>query len=116
MRRFERRGNIGSSAKTGIDEPPLAELFESVGINCAALRLDEHWTVPVDAEPLEIPVNVINELGPRAGLVEILDAQTEFAAGFARPRVAENRAVSVSQMQPSGGRRRETGDDHAAAP
>ena len=96
------------------DETP--QFLERLGINGAAPRLDEHRLVPVETEPAQVLINAIDEFAAAAGCVEILDAQQEFAVAFPRPRVAEERAVSVSQMQPSGGRRREAADDHPRPP
>jgi hypothetical protein len=58
----------------------------------------------------------IDEFGPASRLVEVLDPKQELPAMLARPRMTEHRAKSVSQVQPSGRRRREAGGDQPFAP
>jgi hypothetical protein len=54
----------------------------------------------------------IDELGPAARPIEILDPEQEFAAAFARALVAKGSAVRMAKMQPSGRRRREPRHNH----
>src|SRR5438067_2487044 len=110
MRRFERCGDVGTRAEAGIDEPLRPQLLERFGVNGAAMRLNEQWLIPLEPQPDQVLIDAVDELGPAARWVEILDAQQELAAALPRSRVPEERAVSVSQMQPSSGRRREAGD------
>ncbi len=73
--------------KQAIDQPALAQPVERLGIASRALRLDQHRLVPIEAQPAQILEDAVDELGPAAALVEILDPQQEFAAAFARPRM-----------------------------
>ena len=67
-------------------------------------------------EPAKVFENPFHELGPAAGLVEVLNPQQELAAARFRPLMAEHGAVSVAQMQPSGRRRREAGGNQPRPP
>ena len=68
--------------KQAIGEAALLERVERSLIGGGALRLDEDRLVPVEPEPAQVLEDAVDELGPAAGLVEILDPQQEFAAAL----------------------------------
>ena len=106
-------GDVGAGAEAGIDEALLAKPLERCRVGRATLRLHQHRLGPLEPEPFQVREDAVDELGPAARLVEILDAQQELAAAFARADCAKHGAVSVAEMQPSGRRRREARDYHA---
>ena len=108
VRRGQRLGDVGAGAEAGIDQARALQALERGRIRGRPLRLDQHRLVPVEAEPAQVLEDPVDELGPAARLVEILDPQPELAAALARPSMAERRAVGMAEMQPAGRRRRET--------
>ena len=99
MRRLERGGDIASGAETGIEEPSFPEMLKSFPVPRNSLRLDEKWSVPLEAKPAQVLENSLDELWPASRLIEVLDPQEESAAAFARSLVAENRTIGVTKMQ-----------------
>ena len=116
MRGFKRGGDVCAGAETRINEILRAQPVERFGINSASLRLEENRFSPLDAKPLEVFEYGIDEFGSASGLIKILDPKQPMTLAIARPRGSENRAKSVSQMQPSGRRRSETRDLHLRPP
>ena len=112
MWRFERGGDVRPGAEARIDQPRFAKPVERASISITALRLHQHRLVPLESEPAQILEDSVDELGPAASWVEVLDPDEEFIARLARQR----RAVSVAEMQPSGRRWSETRDLHARPP
>ena len=89
VRRVQRGGDIRAGAEAGVNQAARAQLFERRFVVGAALRLDQHRLVPVEPEPAQVLVDAVDELGPAARLVEVLDPEQELAAAGARARVTE---------------------------
>ena len=116
MRRFERRRNVGACAEAGVDEALRFQPFERGFIFGAALGLNQDRLVPFETKPAHVFVDPADEFGPAARLIEVFDPKQELAAAFPRAGVPEHRAVGVSEMQPSGRRRREATNLHRPPP
>ena len=101
MRRGQRLRDVGAGAEAGIGEPARFQLVERGLVRRRPLRLDQHRSVPFEAEPAQVLEDAVDELGLAARLVEILDPEAELAAAFSRPGMAERRAIGVSEMQPA---------------
>ena len=74
------------------------------------LRLDQGLAVPMDAEPGQIFLYAVDELGPAAPGVEIFDPQPEPIACLP----ADRRRISMTEVQSTGRRGREPGRRHRA--
>lgn len=110
MRSGQRLGDLRARAETGIDQSQPLQLLKSVGIGLGTLRLDNFPSVMAEAQPFEILQNGCDELGPAAARIEIFDPEQELPAAVSGGGMAERRRISVTQVEPSGRRGRETCD------
>src|SRR6185312_5176607 len=85
------------------------QLIECFAVGGGALRLDQRRSIPPDPQPAQILIDFVDELGPAARLVEILDPQVELAAALQRPRLSDRGAIGVPEVQQSRRRRSEAG-------
>ncbi len=85
MRCGQRLRNFGARAETGIDQALLFQCFEGFSVGGGAVRLDDCLAVVTEAEPGKIFENPIDELGPAAAGIKILDPEQEFAAAVTGP-------------------------------
>ena len=76
-----------------------------------ALELPHRLAVPFEAEPVQPVENRGDRLGRRALAVGVLDAQQELAAEALGVEPVEQRRARPANMEKTGGRGRETGDD-----
>ena len=112
VRRGQRGGDVGAGAEAGIDQ----------AVAPAAGRAPRHRARPLatgpaaapsqrDAEPAQILEDPVDELGPAAAGVEILDPQQE-SPPLAAPGMAERGGIGMAEVQPAGRRGGEAGGDH----
>ena len=104
MGRGQRLRDLGAGAEAGIDQPFGPQSIKSLLVQIGPLRLHDRFAVPCEAEPLQVLVNALDELGSAAPWVEILDPEQELAAAGARMGVAYRRRESMAEMEPSRGR------------
>src|SRR5688572_7423918 len=112
MRSGQRGGDVGAGAEAGIDQPPLAQLVQGRFVEMRPTRLDDRLAIPPQAEPAQILEYALDELGPAAAGVEILDPQTEASARRARRQMTQRRRISMAKVQPARRRRREPANGH----
>ena len=77
----------------------------------AVLRLHADLAIPIETEPGQVLQDRRGEFGAATRGIDVLEAQQEPAAGFARAAPGEQRAERVAEMQVAGGAGREAGDD-----
>jgi hypothetical protein len=97
-----------SRAATGEQGTGTPQPGEHGVIKASAIALEDHRAIPVQAQPLQIPLNRFNRSGLTAGAVEIIDAQqpnTPVEPGL-QPR--EQRCAQVAQMENPCGRWRKS--------
>ena len=102
MRGGQRLSDVGARAEAGIDEAARLRALQCRGVGGYPLRLHQDRLVPVKAEPAQIFEDAVDELGPAPRLVEILDPEQELPAVFARPRMPEDGAIGMAEVQPPG--------------
>ena len=76
-------------------------------VGVEAVGLVDGLLVPVEPEPLERVEDVVDQLGPVALGVGVLDAQEERAAGVAGEQPVEQGGAGAADVQVAGRRRRE---------
>ena len=117
VRRGEAGGDVGARAETGIEQVLAAQPVERRVVQVEALRLEGDRTVPFEAQPFEIAQDRRDMLGPRAGAVDILDAEREAAAMRSGKVVRLDRRPGMAKMQAAGGAGRKSGvDNHQFGP
>ena len=119
--RFTRRHRGGdrlARAEAREDEAARLELVEASRVFGDVLRLPPHRFLPGEAEPGEVVIDRLLELGPAAGRVDVLDAHEEAPAGPARKLRVEQRRVGVPEMEAAVRARREAenGLRHGCSP
>ena len=77
MWRAQGSGDIGPGAKAGIDQALPAQLVQRGGIVISSSRLDQRHGIGRNAQPREILVDRVDELGTTAARIEILDPEQE---------------------------------------
>ena len=95
-------GAVALVGRTGLDQ--------AVGrgeIRLEPMALQHGALVPVEAEPLQHLLDLVDRLLRRPGHVGVLDAQDERAGGVARVQPVEERRPRVPDVQEAGGRGRE---------
>jgi len=112
VRRGQRLGDVGAGAEAGIGEPARLQRLEGMLVRLGSLRLDENRLAPIQPQPAKVLIDAVNELAPRARLVEILDPQQGLPAACLRARMALDGAIGMAKVKPPGRRRREAGDEH----
>ena len=110
VRRRQRGRDIGARAKAGIDQPLLPQSLQRVGVKDGALGLDDRRSVMGQPQPGQILEYAVDELGPAAAGVEILDAEQEFSPAGTGMGVAERRRKGMAQVQEARWRGGETCD------
>ena len=76
--------DLGAAFEARIDQSLRLELCQRVAIGIEIVRLTPHRLFPADAEPSEIFIDRLLELGSAARRIDILDAQQEPPAEIAR--------------------------------
>ena len=119
--RFARRHRGGdrlARAEAWEDEAARLELVEASRVFDEVLRLPPHRFLPAQAEPGEVVIDRLLELGAAAGRVDVLDAQQEAPAGRGRKLRVEQRRVGVAEMKAAVRARREAenGLRHGCSP
>jgi hypothetical protein len=112
VRGGQRLGDVGPGAEAGIDQAHAAQPLQRFGVKLRPCRLHQHLAVPGDPQPAHILENAVDELGPAAAGVEVLDPQPKAIPGLP----AKRRRIGMAQMQPPRRRRREAGGGQIILP
>lgn len=89
-------GDIFATAKTGVDQVPLAQQLEGVRVTPHVVGLAMDRPVPRNAEPSQIYQDRRLEFLAAARLIDILDPQPEQAALGARRAKGEQRRIGMA--------------------
>ena len=117
MRRRCAGGDVGAGAEAGIEQARRTQPVERFGIEVQPPGLPGHLAVPAQAEPFQVPQYRLDMLGPRAGAVDILDAQREAPALRPRMIMRLDGRPGMAEVQPPRRARRETRvDNHQTGP
>ncbi len=96
--------DLAARAEARVDDVEGLELPEGVGVGGVAVRLPQRLAVPCEAQPAQVVLDGVAEFGAAAGVVDVLEAKQEAAAGCgARQVVGEAGGVSVPEVEQSGG-------------
>jgi hypothetical protein len=104
-------GEIATRAGAGIGETGGKKLLHGCAVKRQALGLAE-FTVPRNAEPAEVFLHSVGELGPRALRVEVLVAQQKLSAGIARALMRDPESARVAEVKQTGWGWGESADVH----
>jgi hypothetical protein len=96
------RRYLGPRAETGIDQLTRLQPLQRFGVKRQPLRLVDYRIVEADAEPFEVLQNAVDMAHPRPAGIDILDAQQQGAAPFARERLGQQRRISMAEVEPPG--------------
>ena len=110
MRSRKRLGDVCSRAEAGVNEAPLAKLVERVLVQVRTLRLHHRRLVPLKPQPAQVFEDAVDELGPAAAGVEILDPEAKAAAARPGMGMTKRGREGMAEMQPSRRRGSETCD------
>ena len=95
--------NVGPGAETGIDQPAPLQILKRHPVKRGALRLEDDFAFPLQAQPEQILDNPVDMVRARAGGVDILDPQQEVAVRARRKIMREERRPGMAEMQAPGG-------------
>ena len=90
-------------AETGIDNVPIPQLVEGLGILAQSLRLAQGLSLPMQAEPAKVLLDQGIIAGPAPRVVNVLESQETRAVVAACQFVGHEGRVGMAQMKPPGG-------------
>ena len=114
-RRVALFGELRGGAPAAVRFTFRQQTFGEFPMTLCAAGLEQRLAVPVQAQPSQSAEDCLHRACGRAVAVGVLDAQPEPSPGVPRVQPVEQRGAGAADVQESGRRRSEAGDDHAAS-